>query len=135
MSLLKKIVSVFAFIASGIIAIVVGFFMLRGTMRMWDRKNTREKTSEVPIADWIRNTAKWWGQDTISDSEFVSAMQFLIQQGILEIPQTQKQTTTNSDDIPDWIKNNANWWADGKIDDKSFIQGIQFLIQQGIIVL
>jgi len=43
MSLLKKIVNVFAFIASGIIAIAVGFFMLRGTMRMWDRNKETDK--------------------------------------------------------------------------------------------
>lgn len=41
MSLSQKIVNIFAFIASGIIAIAVGFFMLRGTMRMWD--NDKEK--------------------------------------------------------------------------------------------
>lgn len=51
MSVLTKIISVFGFIASGIIAITVGFFMLRGTMRMWDKnkeKNTKsdEKNSE-----------------------------------------------------------------------------------------
>jgi hypothetical protein len=44
MLLLKKIVNVFAFIASGIIAIAVGFFMLRGTMRMWDRN--KEKSTK-----------------------------------------------------------------------------------------
>jgi hypothetical protein len=43
MSLLKKIVNVFAFIAGGIIAITVGFFMLRGTMRMWDRNEDKNK--------------------------------------------------------------------------------------------
>jgi len=43
MSLLQKIVNVFAFIASGIIAITVGFFMLRGTMRMWDRNDEKNK--------------------------------------------------------------------------------------------
>jgi hypothetical protein len=46
MSLLKKIVNIFAFIASGIIAIAVGFFMLRGTMRMWDRNKTKSKDSD-----------------------------------------------------------------------------------------
>ncbi len=46
MSLLKKIINVFAFIASGIIAIAVGFFMLRGTMRMWDRDKTKGKDSD-----------------------------------------------------------------------------------------
>jgi len=45
MSLLRKIFNVFAFIASGIIAIAVGFFMLRGTMRMWDR-NKENKFDE-----------------------------------------------------------------------------------------
>lgn len=51
MSAFTKLVSFFGFIASGIIAIAVGFFMLRGTMRMWDKnkeKNTKtdEKNSE-----------------------------------------------------------------------------------------
>ena len=46
MSLLKKIVNVFAFIASGIIAIAVGFFMLRGTMRMWDRNKENKFDKE-----------------------------------------------------------------------------------------
>jgi len=43
MSLSQKIVNVFAFIASGIIAIAVGFFMLRGTMRMWDNNKEKNK--------------------------------------------------------------------------------------------
>ncbi len=46
MLLLKKIVNVFVFIASGIIAITVGFFMLRGTMRIWDRNKTENKDSD-----------------------------------------------------------------------------------------
>jgi hypothetical protein len=43
MDWLKKIISVFAFIASGIIAIAVGFFMLRGTMRMWDKNKSKSE--------------------------------------------------------------------------------------------
>lgn len=46
MQLLKKIVNIFAFILSGIIAIAVGFFMLRGTMRMWDRNKTKGNDSD-----------------------------------------------------------------------------------------
>ncbi len=46
MSLLKKIVNIFAFIASGIIAIAVGFFMLRGTMRMWDKNKIKGNDSD-----------------------------------------------------------------------------------------
>jgi hypothetical protein len=43
MTLLKKIIGLFAFIASGIIAIAVGFFMLRGTMRMWDKNKSKSE--------------------------------------------------------------------------------------------
>lgn len=47
MSIIKKVFNVFAFIASGIIAITVGFFMLRGTMRMWDKNKEKDsKTDE-----------------------------------------------------------------------------------------
>lgn len=45
MSLIKKIIHIFAFIATGIIAIAVGFFMLRGTMRMWDKNKEKNKES------------------------------------------------------------------------------------------
>ena len=43
---LKKIVDLFSFIAGGIVAITVGFFMLRGTMRMWDRNKGRNTDSD-----------------------------------------------------------------------------------------
>ena len=46
MPFLQKVVSVFAFIASGIIAIAVGFFMLRGTMRMWDKNKGSNSKSK-----------------------------------------------------------------------------------------
>jgi hypothetical protein len=46
MALLKKIISLFAFIASGIIAIAVGFFMIRGTMRMWDKNKSKSEDSD-----------------------------------------------------------------------------------------
>ncbi len=54
MSLLKKIVNIFGFIASGIIAIAVGFFMLRGTMRMWDKNKTKNQDSND------KNSKKSW---------------------------------------------------------------------------
>jgi len=42
MSNLTKIKDVFAFITAGIVTITVGFFMLRGTMRMWDKKKSKD---------------------------------------------------------------------------------------------
>ena len=42
MPVIKKIKNVFSFIAVGIVAITVGFFMLGGTMKMWDRKKPKK---------------------------------------------------------------------------------------------
>ena len=51
MSNYSKILKIFSFIASGIIAIAVGFFMLRGTMRMWDSKNGKNNNSKNNLQD------------------------------------------------------------------------------------
>ena len=85
--------------------------------------------AEVP--SWVKNNAGWWAEGTIDDNSFVQGIQFLIKEGIMEIPPTTQGTSSNNE-IPSWIKNNAGWWADGTIDDQSFVQGIQFLIKEGI---
>jgi len=84
------------------------------------------------IPEWVRNNAEWWSEGVINDSDFVSGLQFLIKQGIMQVPQTESNTST-SENIPAWIKNNAEWWAQGVISDDDFIKGVQFLIQNGII--
>jgi hypothetical protein len=86
----------------------------------------------IPI--WIKNNAGWWAEGTISDSDFVQGLQYLINQGIIKIPQTA-QGAKSDQEIPSWIKNNAKWWAEGTISDNDFIQGIQFLIKSGIMII
>ena len=88
--------------------------------------------NEISIPDWIRNNALWWSEEQIDDTTFIQGIEFLIQNNIIVIPQTQ-QGTSASQEIPPWIRNNAGWWADGQIDDKTFVQGLEFLIQKGII--
>jgi uncharacterized protein YjbI with pentapeptide repeats/lysophospholipase L1-like esterase len=38
---------------------------------------------EVP--DWVKNIAGWWAVDTISEKEFVNAVGFLVNEGIIQI--------------------------------------------------
>ena len=38
------------------------------------------------IPDWVKNNAKWWADGQIPESDFVSAMQYLINQQIISIP-------------------------------------------------
>ena len=39
------------------------------------------------IPSWIKTTAGFWVDDQISDNEFITALQFLVKEGILVIPQ------------------------------------------------
>ena len=52
-----------------------------------DPDEEQEITEEiiVPIPDWIKNTAGWWSDDTINDDAFVSAIQYLVEQGIIDV--------------------------------------------------
>ena len=45
----------------------------------------QESESIMIIPDWIKNIALWYGQGQVSDSEFISAIEFLIENDILQI--------------------------------------------------
>ena len=86
------------------------------------------------VPDWVKNTAGWWAEDVISETEFVNAIEYLIKDGIIVVSSIQ-QSESQTDGIPDWVKNTAGWWADGLIDDKSFVTAIQWLISNSIIIV
>ena len=88
--------------------------------------------SAEKVPGWVKNNAGWWADGTITESEFVSGIQFLISDGIIVVSPTTASSET-SDGVPDWVKNNAGWWADGAITDGEFVNGIQHLIKSGII--
>ena len=96
----------------------------------------QQEESQKEIPDWIRHNAKWWTQGNIDDKTFVGGIQFMITEGIIQIPETVQPTiTTNSENIPEWIKKNANWWSQQLISDKEFLKGIQFMVEKGIIAV
>jgi len=93
-----------------------------------------ETIKKLQIPDWIRNNAKWWSEGAIGDNDFVSGLQYLIKEKIMQIPETSKAVTPGgTEEIPAWIKNNADWWSQGLISDDDFVKGIQYLVEQGII--
>jgi hypothetical protein len=93
---------------------------------------TPPMTEKAEIPSWIKNNAGWWAEGAIDDNSFVQGIQFLIKEGIMQIPPTSQGSGSGTNEIPSWIKNNAGWWAEGAIDDDSFVGGIQFLIEEGI---
>jgi len=41
------------------------------------------------IPEWVKNNAKWWSEGQIAEADFISALQYLINQGIITIPITE----------------------------------------------
>jgi hypothetical protein len=93
---------------------------------------SEKSTPEVSIPSWIKNNAGWWADGMIDDGSFVSGIQWLISNDVMNIPPTEQGTGTGGNVIPGWIKNNAGWWADGMIPDDAFVSGLQWLISNGI---
>ena len=44
-----------------------------------------EKISESKLPEWVRNIFIWYAEDRISEDELLGAIQFLVQQGIIEV--------------------------------------------------
>lgn len=86
--------------------------------------------AEVP--EWVKNNAGWWADGTISESEFLTGISFLITDGIIDVPPTTV-SSESSYGVPTWVKNSAAWWADGTISDGEFVNGIQHLMSLGLI--
>ncbi len=70
---MKKLSKRFSLILTIAIIGVVGFSL-----------SASAADSSVP--EWIKNNAKWWSEGTISESEYVTSLEFLITQGIIQIP-------------------------------------------------
>ena len=87
--------------------------------------------TEIEIPSWIKNNAGWWAEDAIDDETFVQGIQYLINEEIMNIPQTESGEFSGKD-IPFWIKIDAGLWAENTIDDETFVLGIQYLITNGI---
>ena len=91
---------------------------------------------DTVVPDWIKTNVGWWAEGKTSDSEFVSAMQFLINEKMIVImPTTVQDIDTGYTKIPNWIKNNAKFWSDGRIHDSEFVSAMQFLIKENILVV
>jgi len=44
---------------------------------------------KVSIPGWIKNNAQWWAQNQITDEDFASGIEYMIKDGIIDIPTVQ----------------------------------------------
>ncbi len=94
-----------------------------------------EELQSTGIPKWIKNNAAWWSEQQISDSDFVSGIEYLIKNEIINVAGVEVGTDSSTTEIPDWIKNNAGWWADSLITDGDFTEAMQWLVSNGVIQL
>jgi len=99
--------------------------------------NSSAQDAQIP--GWIKNVAGWWANDDISENEFLTGIEYLINNNIISLDsiscneKIESQTTSSAEMIPDWIKNNASWWSDNLIDDIDFINGLEYLLKHKIV--
>jgi len=90
-------------------------------------------SKSLSIPEWIKNNAKWWSDNQINDSDFVSGIEYMIKEKIIKIPQLPESESNMDNNIPNWVRNNADWWAQGLISDGDFVNGLEYLVIKGII--
>ena len=91
-----------------------------------------QKLEENTIPYWVKNTAGWWSKNKVSEGEFISGIEYLINNKIIII--TAQNTNDDSfNAIPSWVKNSAGWWSNNEISDDEFVSGIKYLIENNII--
>lgn len=87
----------------------------------------------IVLPDWIKNNVGWWADGIISDKDFASGIEFMIENGMIEVGGAETNSFSVEQKIPDWVKSNAKWWSEGMISSEEFVKGLQFLVQAGII--
>ena len=72
----------------------IQYLIKEGIMVIPPTETTYTSQSDQQVPAWIKNTAGWWAGDIISETEFVNAIQYLINKGIIQID-SDSQCITN----------------------------------------
>ncbi len=80
-----------------------------------------------------KGIAAAWSKEQITDAEYITAMQKLIDEGKIT-PFDGIQDEYNPDQpIPAWVKNNVRWWIDGGVGDDGYRESIIYLFKVGVL--
>jgi tetratricopeptide (TPR) repeat protein len=95
----------------------------------------KEIQQNAPIPEWIKNNAKWWSLTQISDKDFAQGIEYLVQQGIIQVPENQSSEGDSESELPSWLRKNAGWWSQELLTDSEFFKSIQWLINNQFIIV
>ena len=85
------------------------------------------------IPDWIKTYAELWATGDVSDSEFITGLDFMLDHHIIVIPNLHYSEQNSVSYVPNWIRNNADWWANDLISQQEFVNSLKYLIEEQII--
>ena len=89
--------------------------------------------SQSILPQWVKIDAGLWSLNSISDTEFKNAVEFVITNQLV-----QKSTALDTDviisNIPDWLKNIAGWLSQNEISEADFINSITHLCNEKLII-
>jgi len=99
-------------------------------------KSTQPTKPTLAIPAYVKTIATFWEQDQIDDASFVGAIDYMIENKIITVPELAKsQKITRDKAVPDWVKTTTKFWTDGATSDKEYADTIQWLVKEGIIVV
>jgi len=63
----------------------IQYLIKEGIMTIPETAKAEGEVDSKEIPSWIKNNADWWAQGLITDGDFVKGIQFLIENGIMEV--------------------------------------------------
>lgn len=99
-------------------------------------------SGRIVIPGWIKDVTVLWAADKIDDATYATSIEYLISNGIIDIPRPDGAGGTDGGEgsagaptIPQWVKQSASWWVEGTITDDEYGASLQYLVQTGVIVV
>jgi len=112
---------------------ILSEFTSKGSLKINLALNKNPSPDPKIVPEWVKNNAKWWSDGKINDTALTQAIEYLIVNKIVSIPDLPYPASWMDKDVPSWVKNNAKWWADDLIEEDDFIKGLKYLVEKGVI--
>ena len=116
----------------------IGFLIKNKIIQIHDLPTTSDGEiaieNDISIPSWIKNNAGWWAENSISDSDFLYGIKFLVENNIIQFQSDvdYEKTKTIEKHILDWdtIVNDSKYANDGSIRlQKTFFDYVNYTVK------
>ena len=66
---------------------------------LFSNASAQQQSGSNSIPNWVKNAAKWWSEGQTGDSDFLNAIQYLIDQNIIHVSKKSSLTTNQNDTL------------------------------------